>query len=291
MQIDPSLPRRLVAAQFPQWAGLPVVPVARGGWDNRSFHLGEAMLLRLPSAAAYAPQVEKEQRWLPVLAPKLPLPVPVPLAMGRPGLGYPWPWSVYRWIEGEPASAASTADGTGLAIGLAQFLRGLQAVATAGGPPPGAHNFHRGGPLAVYDGETREAIARLGDSIDGAAATTAWEAALQAVWPGPPVWLHGDVSPGNLLLRDGRLAAVIDWGMLAIGDPACDLAIAWSFFGGEAQAAFRAALAPDAESWARGRGWALWKALIVLAGLAGTDATQRAASRAVLDAVLEDASR
>lgn len=260
--IDVALVSRLVAAQFPQWAHLPVTPVAFGGWDNRTFRLGERMSVRLPSAAAYALQVEKEQHWLPRLASCLPLPVPVPLAVGVPAEGYPWPWSVYRWLDGEIATVATIADRPRLATNLAHFLVALQRIDATGGPPPGRHNFFRGGPLIVYDGETRRAIADLARRIDTAAVTAVWDAALAARWCGSPVWVHGDVSSGNLLVEDGRLSAVIDFGCSAVGDPACDLAIAWTFLAGASREAFRAALPVDPRTWARGRGWALWKALI-----------------------------
>jgi len=284
--IDASLVRHLVAAQFPQWAHLPIRPVEFGGWDNRTFHLGEQMTVRLPSAAAYALQVEKEQRWLPKLAPHLPLPIPVPLAMGQPGDGYPWHWSVYRWLDGEVATIEGIADLRQFALDLADFLVALYRVDATGGPAPGPHNFYRGGPLTVYDGETRQAIAALEGTIDTDAATAVWEDALAATWRGSPVWVHGDVAAGNLLVETGRLSAVIDFGSSGVGDPACDLAIAWTLFIGESREIFRAAIPLDEATWARGRGWTLWKALITLAALPGTDDRAASASRRILDDVL-----
>ncbi|HTE19971.1 MAG TPA: aminoglycoside phosphotransferase family protein, partial [Armatimonadota bacterium] len=242
VDIDVGLVSRLVAAQFPQWADLPITPVEFGGWDNRTFHLGEQMTVRLPSAAAYSLQVEKEQRWLPKLAPQLPLPIPVPLAMGRPGEGFPWHWSVYRWLEGEIAAIERIAELPQFATNLAQFLVALYRIDATGGPPPGPHNFFRGGSLTVYDGETRQAIAALEGDIDTETATEVWEASLAATWHGAPVWVHGDVAAGNLLVRDGRLSAVIDFGSSGVVDPACDLAIAWTLFSGESRETFRAAL-------------------------------------------------
>ena len=264
--IDTDLVRRLVHAQFPQWRDLAVSPVEFGGWDNRTFHLGDEMMVRLPSAAHYSLQVEKEQRWLPKLAPLLPLPIPTPLAMGEPAAGYPWHWSVYRWIEGETAKTARIADLGAFAAALADFLVALRGVDATDGPAPGQHNFYRGGPLTVYDGETRQAIAALEGKIDTQAATTVWEAALDATWHGSPVWFHGDVASGNLLVEDGSLSAVIDFGTSGVGDPSCDLAIAWTFFEGASREAFRTRIAVDDATWARGRGWALWKALITVAG-------------------------
>jgi aminoglycoside phosphotransferase (APT) family kinase protein len=250
VNIDVTLVSQLVTAQFPQWADLPIRPDEFGGWDNRTFHLGEHMTVRLPSAAAYAQQVEKEHRWLPRLAPLLPLPIPVPLAMGVPADGYPWHWSIYRWLAGEHAAIERIADVSQFATTLAQFLIALQRIDATGGPPPGQHNFFRGGPLAIYDGETRQAIATLDGKIDADAVTAVWEAALTARWYGSAVWVHGDVSEGNLLVRRGRLSAVIDFGSSAVGDPACDLSIAWTLLGGDSREALRAALPLDGATWA-----------------------------------------
>ncbi|RWG85378.1 aminoglycoside phosphotransferase family protein [Mesorhizobium sp.] len=285
--IDTDLVRRLVDAQFPKWRHLPVSPVASGGWDNRTFHLGDEMTVRLPSAAPYSLQVEKEHRWLPQLAPHLPLPIPMPLAMGEPTADYPWHWSVYRWIEGETAKTGQITDLRAFALSLADFLVALKRIDPAGGPAPGQHNFHRGGPLRVYDGEARLAIAALEGEIDTQAATIVWEAALAATWQGSPVWFHGDVAWGNLLVDEGRLSAIIDFGTSGVGDPSCDLAIAWTFFEGESRKVFRDRIAVDDATWVRGRGWTLWKALITLAG---HDANQAEAekSRRVIDEVLAD---
>jgi aminoglycoside phosphotransferase (APT) family kinase protein len=287
--IDAALVHRLVAAQFPRWATRPVTPVEPGGWCNRTFRLGDDMVARLPTAERYVAQVEKEQLWLPALASALPVAIPRPLAKGAPADGYPWPWSIHAWIEGEPACETAIHDLSAFATDLAGLLRALWQADTLGGPPPGAHNFRRGGALAFYDEETREALARLGDAIPRRAATATWEAALAATWTGPPVWVHGDVSAGNLLVRAGRLAALIDFGNLAIGDPACDLAIAWTFLDRKAAAAFIDRIGADAGLLARARGWVLWKALIVLAGLPGTDPRQVPSARRVLARVLGDA--
>ncbi|MDX8524668.1 aminoglycoside phosphotransferase family protein [Mesorhizobium sp. MSK_1335] len=288
--IDTGLVRRLVDAQFPQWRDLPVSPVVFGGWDNRTFHLGDDMTVRLPSAARYSLQVEKEHRWLPKLAPLLPLPIPTPLAMGEPAEGYRWHWSVYRWIEGDTAKSVRVADLGVFAVALADFLVALRGIDPAGGPGPGLHNFHRGGPLSVYDGEARQAIAALDGRIDAQAATAVWDAALAATWHGSPVWFHGDVASGNLLVEDRRLSAVIDFGTSGVGDPSCDLAISWTFLEGESREAFRTRIAVDDATWARGRGWTLWKALITVAG---HDANQAEVTRQrqVIDEVLADHAR
>jgi aminoglycoside phosphotransferase (APT) family kinase protein len=234
---------------------------------------------------------KKEQRWLPRLAPHLPLPIPAPLALGRPGEGYPWHWSVYRWHEGEIATHASIADMAAFATALAEFLATLQQIDAIGGPPPGEHNFFRGGPLAVYDHETRWALDALEGRIDTAAARAVWEEAQSATWTGSPVWFHGDIASGNLLVEDGRLSAVIDFGTSGVGDPACDLSIAWTMFQDESREAFRAPLPLDRETWARARGWTLWKALIVAAEMPGTDRLEVERSRRVIAEVLADHAR
>lgn len=256
--VDVPLVRRLIDTQFPRWADLPVVPVPRGGWDNRTFRLGTDMLVRLPSAAAYALAVEKEQRWLPILAPHLPLPIPVPLAAGKPGEGYPHPWSVYRWIEGETVRVPLDSS----AVALADFLTALRRVDPTGGPAPGLHNWYRGGPLRTYDEMMKEGVERLDDPALRAAVAESWQESLDAPWHGRPVWFHGDVAPGNLLSGNGTLTAVIDFGTCGVGDPACDLAIAWTSLTAPAREAFRNRMAVDSATWLRGRGWALWKATI-----------------------------
>lgn len=283
--VDADQVRRLVAEQFPQWADLPVTPVADGGWDNRTFHLGTDMSVRLPSAAEYATAVEKEQRWLPVLAGQLPLPVPVPLGRGEPGAGYPHPWSVYRWLAGEPARADRIADPVRFALDLAGFLADLQAVDPADGPGPGVHNWFRGGSLRTFDGEARRGLAAMEGHIDVGAAQRVWSDALAARWDGGRRWFHGDVAAGNLLLRDGELAAVIDFGTCGVGDPSCDLAVAWTLLTAEGRAAFRERLAVDDATWARGRGWALWKTLVLCAGSPG-DTGAEVGPRQVLDEIL-----
>jgi len=265
LDITAPLVAGLVARQFPHWAHLPVRPVPWNGWDNATFLLGDAMTVRLPTAERYKAAVEKEQLWLPRLAPLLPLPIPAPISEGRPDATYPFAWSINRFIPGETTARERIGDLVAYASDLAGFLKALHRIDARVGPRAGPHNFHRGGDLAVYDAETRRCIARLGERIDGAAATACWETALASHWTETPVWVHGDIAVGNLLVAEGKLRAVIDWGTSGVGDPASDLVIAWTFFDGESRAAFRDALSLDADSWARARGWALWKALLVTA--------------------------
>jgi len=286
--ITADLASQLIADQFPQWAGLPVRPVEADGVDNTTFRLGQTMSVRLPSADAYVEQVDKEHRWLPVLAAQLPLPIPEPLAKGVPGNGFPRPWSVYRWIDGDPATAEGITDLPSFAADLADFLVALYRIDPAGGPGPGAHNFFRGGPVAVYDGETQEALAALQGQIDTALAAEVWRAALRASWHGQPVWFHGDAQPGNLLVRDGKLSAVIDFGTSGVGDPACDTTIAWTFLSGESSRIFTERLPFDEATWARGRGWAIWKAMIVLVEALKNDPQNATYTKAVIEAILTD---
>jgi aminoglycoside phosphotransferase (APT) family kinase protein len=288
---DVSLVRRLIASQFPRWANLPIEPVSSAGTDNALYRLGGDMVVRLPRIRGAVGQVEKEHRWLPRFAPRLPLSVPAPLAKGEPDKGYPFPWSVYRWLEGENATMERVADPRRAATDLAGFVAALQRVDTTGGPLAVDHGL-RGVPLATRDAETREAISSLSGMSDADAATAAWEADLRAPeWDLAPVWFHGDLLPGNLLFERGRLSAVIDFGGLGVGDPACDLMAAWGLFSGESREVFRAALAVDDATWARGRGHALSQAVIFIPYYLDTNPVGVANARHMLREVLADHER
>ncbi|MFG2694279.1 aminoglycoside phosphotransferase family protein [Kitasatospora sp. NPDC048407] len=249
--IDAALARRLVDVQFPQWAGLPLTPLEAAGSDHAIFRLDGELAVRLPRHADAVGQAQKELEWLPRLAPQLPLAVPVPVAVGEPGFGYPWPWGVSRWLDGEVATVEALGESAVAAVQLAGFLRALQGCAHGGAESSGEE-------LAERDEDTRAAIAALDGAFDGAAMTALWDAALAAPgWGRPPVWCHGDFHTGNLLTSGGRLSAVIDFGGLALGDPACDLTIAFTLMSPASRTAFRDALHVDEATWARGRGWAL----------------------------------
>ena len=289
VETNVSLAARLLAAQFPQWAGLPIEPVPSAGTDNALYRLGDDLVVRLPRIHWAIEQVEKEHRWLPRLAPFLPLALPVPLAKGEPGEGYPWHWSVYRWLEGENTTIERIADPRQAAIDLARFVCALQRIDATGGPPPGTHNSRRGEPLAMRDARTREAIASLRGELDVEAVTALWDAAVVApAWSGPPVWLHGDLQSGNLLAVQGRLSAVIDFGCLGVGDPACDVMAAWMFLTAETRGAFRAALQVDDATWARGRGWALSVGLIALPYYQSSNPALAEIARRAIDEALSD---
>lgn len=288
VETDVALVRRLLARQFPRWAGLPVRPVPSAGTDNALYRLGEDMAVRLPRIGWAVDAVAREQRWLPWLAPHLPLPVPEPLGAGLPDAGYPWPWSVYRWLPGEEAQVDRIRDLEETALSLAEFVTALHRVEGTDRAPGGRTG--RGAPLATRDAATRSAIAALDGEVDTGVVTAAWEEALAApVWDHPGVWVHGDLTPGNLLLVDGRLSAVIDFGALNVGDPAVDLLVAWNLFTGESRARYRAALEVDDATWARGRGWALSVALIALPYYRDTNPVITAMSRRVIAEVLADA--
>lgn len=288
---DPALVRRLLAAQFPQWAHLPLQAVESAGTDNALYRLGEEMVVRLPRIDWAIAQIEREARWLPHLAPHLPFTVPVPLAVGEPGEGYPWHWSVNPWLPGENATFDRIGDPVQFARDLAKFIRAMQQVDTTGAPLAGSPGVSRGVPLAQRDAPTRAALDDLQktDLIDVDAATAAWEAALDApVWDGPPVWFHGDLQSGNLLSADGRLSAVIDFGCFGVGDPAVDLLPAWNLLTPRSREIFRETMAVDDATWDRGRGWALSVSLIALPYYHQTNPTLAGISRYAIDQILAD---
>ncbi|MFE2723521.1 aminoglycoside phosphotransferase family protein [Kitasatospora sp. NPDC059327] len=255
VDIDEALVARLVAAQFPQWAGLPLVKVRSAGTDNAMYRLGTGLTVRLPRIPGAAGDIAKENRWLPFLAPHLPLTVPAPLAQGVPGEGFPFPWAVYRWLDGDNLFDRPPVEQREAAAVLGGFVTALRGVDVSDAPPS-----YRGGPVGERDDEVRAAIRGLGadGAVDADAATAAWEGVLRLPqWEGAPVWLHGDLLPGNLLAREGRLSAVIDFGVAGVGDPACDMMAAWTLFSAGTREVFREAARVDDATWGRGRGWAL----------------------------------
>jgi aminoglycoside phosphotransferase (APT) family kinase protein len=259
--VDEELAARLVASAFPEWAALPLTPVEPWGTDNALYRLGEDKVLRLPRRARDALTLQKEFEWLPQLAPHLPLAIPVPLARAEPTEAYPFHWAVYGWLDGEPATDAPAEKGQA-AGDVGDFIAALQAVDSAGGPPPGDHNVGRGEPVRNRDARVRESIEELRGEIDAATAMEAWERALDAPdWDGPPLWIHGDLDRRNLLVSGGRISGVLDFGCLGVGDPACDLMAAWKL---GSPALFRTALEADDATWERARGWALSQAVNAL---------------------------
>lgn len=286
--VDEDLVRRLIAGQFPRWAGLPVERFPSGGTVNGMYRLGDGMVVRLPLARGGAGDVVLEREWLPRLAPRLPVAVPEVLGAGEPAEGYPWPWSVYRWLAGENPEAGALSEPVPLARDLAAFVAAMRSVTL-----PGAPAAHRGGPLSSLDAETRVAIEELRgipeENVDADAVTAVWEDALRAPGgDGPPVWLHADLMPGNLVVDGGRLTAVIDFGCAGAGDPACDLFPAWNLLPAGAREVFREALGVDDAAWRRGRGRTLSQALIALPDHRETNPAMARNARHVIRAVLAD---
>jgi aminoglycoside phosphotransferase (APT) family kinase protein len=256
VEIDELLVRRLLAAQFPEWAARPLRRVEPVGTDNAVFRLGDELSLRLARRQGPTEPGGKEVEWLARLAPLLPLELPIPVVQGRPTHEYPWFWDVFDWVPGETVSPEEI-DAIQAARDLAAFVAALQRVDPTGAPPG------RGISLAERDKEIRHWLARF----DGdAAVTAAWERALAAPpWDGPPVWHHGDLDARNWIVRDGRIRGVIDWGAMGVGDPACDVMVAWKLRSGAARDAFREALPTDDATWERARGWVLSQAVAALA--------------------------
>jgi aminoglycoside phosphotransferase (APT) family kinase protein len=285
--IDTALVGRLVRDQFPQWAGLRLSRVPSAGTDNALFRLGPELTVRLPRIPGSTGQAQKEARWLPRLAPQLPLAVPTPLEVGQPGAGYPWHWSICRWLDGETLTDTRFADPIEAAAALAGFITALQRIDPTDGPAAG-----RGTPLPRRDPATREALTALRERLpedDLDTLTEVWANALRApCWQRSPVWLHGDLLPGNLLVRHGRLSAVIDFGTLGTGDPAVDLLPAWALFSGESRSAFRDAVDVDEATWTRGRGWALSIALIIMPYYWNSNPVLMATARRIVREILAE---
>jgi aminoglycoside phosphotransferase (APT) family kinase protein len=287
LHTDAALVRRLLAVQFPNWAHVPIERVPSSGTDNALYRLGDDMVVRLPRIHWAVGGVDKDFRWLPKLAPLLPVSIPVPRAKGKPAAGYPWTWGVYPWLEGKNPTLDGTADAESLTRDVANFVNALHRVDLPGGAPA-----RRGRPLGqVQDEEARAALVELRElgMIDVDAATAAWEDALRApAWSGPPVWVHGDLLSGNLLLQGGRLTGVIDWGGVGVGDPACDLIVAWGLIPRDMRPVFRAAVGVDDATWARARGWALSVGLIALPYYEETNPTLAATARHLIGEVLAE---
>lgn len=261
MKIDEAFAQKLIHEQFPEWASLPVHEVKNSGWDNRTFHLGEHMLIRIPRDEEHAPPILKEYQWLPKLAQSLPIQVPTLIALGQPTNDCPWHWSINHWITGKPLTKEGIENLSSFAKELGLFLKAFQSIDASGAPIAGPHNFYRGGSLKAYDHEMQLAIPKIENPRDKEIATQLWQDALSSEWQKAPVWVHGDFAIGNILIENGRLKAIIDFGQLAIGDPACDLVIAWNFFSNESREVFKETVQLDKNTWIRALGWAFWKTL------------------------------
>lgn len=285
---DVVLANDLVRMQFPQWADLAISQENSTGTDNAIFRLGDDLLVKFPLRASAIGQITKDFYWLPRLAPHVTLEIPVPIAKGEPCSSYPWHWGVYRWIEGEVATTARPISSHGFAEDLARFIVGLREIPFDGTTIP-IDNMMRGEPLLRRDSVTRKSIAALHDELDASAAIRLWENCLcTPIWHQPPEWVHGDLLPGNLLLRNGYLCAVIDFDSARVGDPAVDLMPAWTNFFTDERSTFRNATKVDDATWARGRGWALSWAVVALAYYRNTNSGLSVVARHALRETLSD---
>lgn len=284
VEVTVAVVRELMASQRPDLADRDI-SLLSFGWDNLSFRVGPDLVARLPRRAVAVELLGNEARWLPGLAPNLPLPIPAPLFVGEPDENYPWPWSLVPLIPGETAAETETLDQERCAVQLAEFLRALHQPAPQGAPA----NPYRGVPLIDRDHVVGERLESLGELVDRPILEELWRGALAApVFPGPPLWLHGDLHPMNLLVVAGSLSGVIDFGDLTAGDPATDLAVAWMLFDGPGRARFKSLHGGgDDGIWARSAGWALSLGLAYLSHSADNPVMERIGER-TLAAVIEE---
>lgn len=285
-EIDINIPliKELLSSQFPQWENLSIEPIQSAGTDNAIYRLGKDMCIRLPRIPDAAKHIEKEATWLPRLASMLPLTIPIHLGKGRPQEPYPWCWEIYSWLEGENAFVKQMVNFDQAAIDLAEFLIALQKIDATDGPPT-----RRGKPLAAQDEATRTAIKSLYGSVDTKKITMLWEESLQApVWNKPPVFIHGDLLPINLLVQNDRLSGIIDFDLFGTGDPACDLIPGWSMFCNKSREVFRKQLDVDDATWVRGRGWALSIAVIIIPYYQHSNPVLTAIAQRMLNEILTD---
>ncbi len=280
-----DLARKLIALQFPEYAHLPITSVEKQGHDNRTYRLGPDMLIRMPTAESYALKVPKEQALLPKLVSHLTVSIPVPIKMGAASQDYPYPFSIYKWLEGTSINLLILDNDCleRLASDLARFLKELQSIDDVDGPAPGQHNWWRGDHVSVYDKGTREQISELSTVINEGKALELWERACKTKWDRPSVWIHGDFAIGNILLKNSKLSAIIDFGGVALGDPACDLVIAWTFLNGKARDIFVQEMNLDEDTWLRAKAWTLWKATFELCQIADKNSPEALIQKRIIE--------
>jgi len=288
-EITPYLAAQLIGEQFPEYAHLPITSVDKQGHDNRTYRLGNEMLIRMPAAKEYALKVPKEQDLLPKLAPYLSVSIPIPLKMGKPSSLYPYPFSIYQWLEGKSINLLTTLPTNTmecLALDLAKFLKELQSITEVDGPEPGQHNWWRGDRPSVYNQGAREQIKKLNSIIESNKAMKLWEEACKTKWTLPPRWIHGDFAIDNILFQNNKLSAVIDFGGMAMGDPACDLVIAWTFLTGKARNLFIQSMKLDEKTWLRAQAWALWKATFELCQIENKESPEAIKHKKIISELL-----
>jgi aminoglycoside phosphotransferase (APT) family kinase protein len=286
LEVSESIVRRLIDEQFPQWQRMRLRMVA-WGTVNAVYRLGEELVVRVPRRMEWTADLEQEVRWLPVLAPRLPVPIPEPVALGAASSDYPGTWAVYRWLKGTPMLEAPHVDETAVAEELAAFVTAMQEIEVPADPPVS----NRSAPLGVYDEAMRARIPGLtAHGLDIAAVSTAWDHALAVPgWSGSPVWLHGDLMPTNLLVRDeGGLAGVLDFGACTTGDPACESLLAWMTLTTASRSHYRELVGVADAAWARARGWALLFAAMALPYYEHTFPAFAGVARRALDEVIAE---
>lgn len=286
--INKLLAHKLIAEQFPEYASLPITDIEKQGHDNRTYRLGDHMLIRMPTAANYALKVPKEQELLPDLAKALSISIPAPIKMGKASEDYPFPFSIYKWLPGKSINLMrlTDQDKEQLAFDLARFLKELQSINDVKGLEPGQHNWWRGDHVSVYDKGAREQIAELAEIIDARKALALWGQACTTRWDKAPIWIHGDFAIGNILMDGGKLSAIIDFGGAAIGDPACDLVIAWTYLNGKAREIFISEMNMDDATLLRARAWALWKATYELTQVVDKSSATALLQKQIIDEVM-----
>lgn len=283
-----DLARKLIAEQFPEYSGLPITDVEKQGYDNRTYRLGSELLIRMPTAESYSLKVSKEQMLLPQLAKHLSLNIPVPIKMGKSSAYYPYQFSIYKWLPGKSINLLTLNDQykERIAFDLANFLKELQAITDIEGLKPGQHNWWRGDHVSVYDKCAREQTAELAGLIDTSKALALWNEACTTKWVKTPVWIHGDFAIGNILMEDGKLSAVIDFGGTALGDPACDLVIAWTYLDGIPREIFISEMDIDQDTWLRAHAWSLWKATFELCQIKDKTSSGAKVQKRIIDEVI-----
>ena len=283
-----DLAGKLIAEQFPEFSDLPITDVEKQGHDNPNYRLGSDMLIRMPTAVDYALKVPKEQELLPQLAKRLSFSIPAPIKMGKSSADYPYPFSIYKWLPGKSISllTLTAQEKEQLAFDLAKFLKELQAITDVEGPEPGQHNWWRGDHVSVYDKGAREQIAELAEIIDAGHGLALWDRTSATKWDKTPVWIHGDFAIGNLLVDGDKLCAAIDFGGTAVGDPACDLVIAWTYLAGKAREIFISEMNIDQDTWLRARAWALWKATFELCQITDKTSSEALSQKRIIDGVM-----